>query len=127
LENGTKKTEKKMSSSRDTILKTLRQNKPEQVPLPDLPEPETEAVPLQEKFSAVAIGIGSRVFAVKDQQEVKEKLEQLFPDAPHVVSEVKDLSFPTHKPATEALPHSLATVELAILRGKLAVAENSAI
>lgn len=116
------------NSSRNAILSALTMNKPEPAPLPGFPAREAAAAPVQEKFIAVAQSVGSQVYAVKNYQEIKEKLEQLFPDAPHTIAKVKESSLlQINENALAEMPHNLAGVDLAILRGKLGVAENSSI
>src|SRR5690606_29413741 len=115
-------------TSRTKILDALSKNKPTQVSLPSL-EVASEAVGMLEKFNAVAVSIGSRVFQVKEYQEVKNIIAKEFGAAKRIVSNVEELTALNEgdgiRPGFDA--HSLENVELAILEGQLAVAEDSAI
>lgn len=115
-------------TSRTKILAALAKNKPAQVSLPAL-ELADEAVGMFDKFSAVAISIGSRVFQVKGYQEIINIIAKEFGAAKRIVSNVEELTTLCEgdeiRPGFDA--HSLENVELAILEGQLAVAEDSAI
>ena len=115
-------------TSRVKILAALAKNKPAQVSLPSL-EMAGEAVGMLEKFSAVALSIGSRVFQIKEYQEVINIIAKEFGTAKRIVCNVEELT--TLNEGDEICPefdaHSLANVELAILEGQLAVAEDSAV
>lgn len=117
-----------MSSSRAQILSALAKNKPATTPLPPLPLVNMPAIALQEKFTQTAINIGSSVHVVRDYRQVELMLKQQFPSIKHVVSQIEEASlFETENQPIPPDPHALETVDLAILQGQLAVAENSAI
>ena len=117
-----------MNSSRNSILSALSKNKPAPAPLPHLALSVQQETDLVESFTNVAVSIGSRVFPVKSYQEVETMLKKLFPEAKQVVSQVADSVIFRGKAVNKKVdPHSLATVDLAVLQGQFGVAENSAI
>lgn len=118
-----------MSSSRDSILNRIGKNKPAPTPLPAMPKNRYEAGKLLEKFTSTAVSIGSSVFPVKGYTEISEILHKEFAQAKRIISNVKPISsFPAEMDSPfKAGPHSFENVDLAVLEGDLAVAENSAI
>lgn len=115
--------------SRDKILAALRRNQPETVHLPaDLFFEKDENIDLKLKFKAMAEGIGSKVYIVKDIEEVKMLIAADFPDAKRVLSNVVELvsaTIPAFVPGAD--PHSYEDVDIAIFKPRLGVAENSAL
>lgn len=118
-----------MSSSRNNILATIGNFKPARTSLPVIPKQEYEGINLLEKFTSTAVSIGSSVFQVKDREEINEILQKELSQTKRIVSHVQELpSFPEDAtPLSDADPHAFENVDLAILEGGLAVAENSAI
>ena len=117
-----------MNSSRNSILSALKKNKPAPVPLPAIALPEQQEADLLESFTNVAVNIGSRVVNVNSYQEIEATLSKLFPDAKEVIAHVEGNSvFRAKSLDVAADPHSLEAVDLAVLEGQFAVAENSAI
>ena len=117
------------SSSRQNILAAIGKNKPAPTPLPAMPKNRYEAGKLLEKFTSTAVSIGSSVFPVKGYPEISEILHKEFGQAKRIISNVKPISsFPVEMDSSfKAGPHSFENVDLAVLEGGLAVAENSAI
>ncbi|MHA6247378.1 LutC/YkgG family protein [Pontibacter sp. CAU 1760] len=115
-------------NSRDSILAAVARNQPDRLPLPEVPAFASGEADLVEKFTNVAISIGSRVFPVKGMDEVKTLLRQEHGTAKRVITafpELKDLGGASV--AADADPHTLADVDLAVLPAQLGVAENSAL
>ncbi|MCC9168762.1 LutC/YkgG family protein [Pontibacter harenae] len=115
-------------SSRDSILATVARNQPAGLPLPVVPSFVLEEEDLVEKFTNVAVGIGSKVFRVKSLEEVKQVLLEEHGTSGRIIS-----SFPQFSAIAETAiapdvdPHSLADVHLAVLPAQLGVAENGAL
>ncbi|MBG6235017.1 L-lactate dehydrogenase complex protein LldG [Pedobacter sp. CAN_A7] len=113
--------------SRANILASLTKNQPEQVPLPSLIMDREEITDLQEKFKAMAEGIGSKVIEVADLAEIPAWLAQEFPSAKRLVTLVEELVSPTISAFALTSPHDYEDVDVAIFKPTLAVAENSAL
>lgn len=115
-------------SSRDKILAAVARNQPARLPLPEVPAFAAGEADLVEKFTNVAVGIGSKVFRVHNIEEVKQILMQEHSSAGRIVS-----SFPEFADMAETAipagtdPHTLADVDLTVLAAQLGVAENAAL
>jgi L-lactate dehydrogenase complex protein LldG len=114
-------------SSRNKILQAVKKNQPEVLPLPQL---QAFAQPFQnapEKFSTVLQGIGGEVHVVEDYESIARVLREKFADATRVVSTVPALHAIAEKETLYDVAHHLKTVDLAVLKSDLAVAENGAV
>lgn len=115
-------------SSRERILASVTKNQPASIALPDIPLFASEEADLIEKFTTVAVGIGSKVFRVKNLDEVKHTLLKVHSGAKRIIS-----TFPSFEDVAEVAiapdtdPHTLENVDVAVLRAHLGVAENSAL
>lgn len=114
-------------SSRDSILAAIAQNKPAPAPLPDLNHLGPAEDDLVEKFSTVAVSIGSRVLKVKDYREVQVHIRQQFGTGSRIISTVPELAGLGEAAELSADPHSFEDLELAVLKASFGVAENGAI
>ncbi|WP_276499498.1 LutC/YkgG family protein [Pontibacter litorisediminis] len=115
-------------NSREKILAAVAKNQPELIALPEVPAFAVEETDLVEKFTAVAVSIGSKVFRVQHMEEVKQILLQEHRNAGRIIAlypEFSDIAETAVDP--DADPHSLADVDLAVLPARLGVAENSAL
>ena len=115
-------------SSRDSILAAVARNQPARMPLPEIPAFDLGEGDPVEKFAAVAVSVGSRVFRVKNLEEVKQTILNEHIGAKRIVSgfqHFSDMAETSVAPGTD--PHTLADVDLAILPAQLGVAENSAL
>jgi L-lactate dehydrogenase complex protein LldG len=124
-----KKTEN-MQNSRDRILAAVAANKPDLLPLPVLPDFEQEqndASFILEKFKSTATTIGSRLFMVKDLEEVKAIVVDQFREGRLITTlpELADIAETDLAAITD--PHDLQDVELLVMRAHFGVAENSAV
>lgn len=95
--------------------------------MPEVPSFHLEAPDLVEKFTQVAISIGSRVFQVKSYEEVREILSQDFSPTHRIISKVSELaSFADASLLQDQDRHQLENVDLAIVKAHFGVAENGA-
>lgn len=117
-------------SSREKMLAAIAKNKPELAPLPDLEDLGVQEADLAEKFTEVAVGIGSKVFPVKGYDEIQAILRKQFGSEKRIlttVPELKSLAGEGDAELASPDPHTFENVELAVMHGAFAVAENSAI
>jgi L-lactate dehydrogenase complex protein LldG len=124
--NGIKKTEVNMS--RADILAAVKQNQPTGSALPDLSRlKQFDHYNTVEQFCETARNIGSKVFVVKDLNEVKQHIVSLFSAESKKITMLPELS--EIADATEFLkvtdPHRFQDIDLAVLSAELGVAENS--
>lgn len=114
-------------SSRSEILKAVRLNKPAHSPLPGIerfPRPDIERLP---HFAKVLEGIGGKVLVIKDLTALDAAVDSLYPNAQVVCSMLPALNRATLDPRKITDPHDLDVVDLAVISGELAVAENGAV
>ncbi|MCG2614051.1 lactate utilization protein [Terrimonas sp. NA20] len=112
-------------SSRNEILKRVRAAQPTLIPMPaDLTSTAAGDV---HKFTEVLQGIGGRVVLMEPDEEVPQKLKELFPSANRVVSSIRSLeAFFLHDHA-QLDHHSLEDVDIAVIEAQFGVAENGAV
>jgi L-lactate dehydrogenase complex protein LldG len=116
-------------ASRDAILAALRRNAPPAAPAPDLAGlGVTFADPLDQLAQSV-VAVGGACARVADLAAADAALAALpqAASARKIVSLVAGVGRPTVELAAIDDPHALADLDLAILPGTLAVAENAAI
>lgn len=116
-------------SSRDEILAALRRNAPPATPAPAL---DGLGLPLADPISQLATAmraVGGAFVHVPDLADAAAAIAALphVAAARQVISLVPDLAASTVDLAAIRDPRDLATLELAILPGELAVAENAAV
>jgi L-lactate dehydrogenase complex protein LldG len=123
-------------SSRDKIIAAVRSNQPDPHPLPpDYPGVVDSAnADLTPRFISVLEAIGGAAFIVSGYERIAMILHEQFPDAKRILTNCPGLTaFAAGHSAAAALsavtpgdPHSLETVDLAILPAEFGVAENGA-
>ncbi|QOY89192.1 LutC/YkgG family protein [Paludibaculum fermentans] len=115
------------TTSRDTILKAMRANAPQLRPLPDPPQAIVYPNPL-EHFAATLAGVGGRFLKATDEADLQLQLGSLevFQRATRIASTVPSLPGNVDLEALKN-PHELEGIDLAILPGDFAVAENGAV
>lgn len=109
-------------TSREKILSAIRANKPEAVPHPGRFEPVRSVAPRELYAERIRLSGGEAVFLGDEAPEAA--LARLFPD------DKLRLSFVDGVPSTTALPSSnpgYAALDLAVIPGCFAVAENGAV
>ncbi|WP_127124704.1 LutC/YkgG family protein [Pseudoflavitalea rhizosphaerae] len=108
--------------SRQQILDAIRKNKPALVAAPAsfqyLPSVE-ELVPA---FIASLEPVGGAVITLKARNEIAAAVQEHYPQMTHIAD------FVNHpRNSNQALLHDAASIEVAVLEGRLGVAENGAI
>ncbi|NIG55216.1 LUD domain-containing protein [Chitinophaga sp. Cy-1792] len=109
-------------SSRDNILKAVKNNQPESTGLPSLAGlsdmPDT-----LEDYKRVVEGLGAVVAEADDAAAVSALVQKHFPDSKRIV----DARSAVQPGWIHEDPHSLEDVDVAIVNGQWAVAENGAV
>jgi L-lactate dehydrogenase complex protein LldG len=109
-------------STRDSILARIRQNRPEATALPDI-----HVVPFIrydnqfEAFATLIRNLGGDATQLAPGQSVADVVAARWPDAGRTV----DLTVPQHEEVDD--PHAWHDVDVAIVPGQLAVAENATV
>ncbi len=115
--------------SKAQILAAIRRARPPAVELPPVDRPWTEYADRRQQLAQVIKAVGGVVVSVRDVAELNDQLPALpaYAEAKHIGSLVPGVGRPNVDLATVATPHDLAELDLAILPGQFAVAENGAV
>lgn len=119
---------KKAMSSRSKILKAIKQNKPELSPLPAMQTFEENAsADLLAYYQEVIKLIGGQARVLPHRDLLAGEIRQMYPEHKIICSSVPDLDIATLQLQDIKDPHDLKDVDLAVIPGNFAVAENGAI
>jgi L-lactate dehydrogenase complex protein LldG len=102
----------------------VKENQTEKAKAHAVPIQHAGAVDNPGKFSATLTLIGGSSIAIRSLNELQLYLSDTFPRNKNLVSGLPDIKS-TSKPT--ARPHDLATIDVAVLKGEFAVAENGAV
>jgi L-lactate dehydrogenase complex protein LldG len=116
-------------SSKDTILDSLRRNRPALAELPVLDHAWTAYADQRAKFVEVLEAVGGKAIVAHSAAELNDQLQKLpqLSTAQKVASLVPGVGAPNVDAIAVDSPHALSDVDVAILRGEFAVAENAAV
>jgi L-lactate dehydrogenase complex protein LldG len=118
-----------LSTSKQTILESIRRNRPAPTDLPDLQRTWTTYPHPRAKFVEMVESVGGRVIAATNHVDLNEQLLRLphVSTAEKVASLVEGVGTPNVDWTAIHAPHDLANVDVAILPGQFGVAENGAV
>lgn len=114
-------------SSRDDILRTIRRQLPLSSPIPDGEFWGARYDDPVQQFFQVLESVGGQGHLVADPARISEHLEQRRIPGQRLLSAVPGVLEPVFDFTTVTDPHSLADVELAVIPGVMAVAENAGV
>ncbi|TWI95313.1 L-lactate dehydrogenase complex protein LldG [Mucilaginibacter frigoritolerans] len=115
-------------SSRDSILKAVKENQPEKAGLPDISVFKTSTQGSLSKFAAALNAVGGKIAYVSDYGEILHMIKAQYGDHAKVISPMKELAMLCTENFDLSTPvHSLHDVDVAILKGQFGVAENGAV
>ena len=124
LMNGTKK---EIKMCREAILQSIKKNKPELLPLPEIKEVVFyEDLNLVETFKKNVTLVGGTIKEIA-LADVDIEIKKMYPNARQIVSATHDSLLGTVSISEKTNPHHLESIDLAIIKGTLGVAENGAI
>ena len=113
---------------RDSILNSIRKNKPELVLLPEVDvHLFSEDIDLLETFKNNVKLVGGNLKELNEKEDLDTEIMKLYPKAKRIVTHLPESNLGTISITTETLPHTLEGIDLAIIRGKLGIAENGAV
>ena len=112
--------------SKESILTQIRNNKPEFVGLPILPEFNKQSGDLVEQFKKSLIQVGGQVIEI-NERDIEQQIKMMFGDLKLI--ECNDRSLSISNIDTYAIydPRELRNIDLAVLRCRFGVAENGAV
>jgi L-lactate dehydrogenase complex protein LldG len=118
-----------LSTSKETILGSVRRNRPASCAAPDLRQAWTTYPDRRAHFTDVLTAVGGTAIAVHDDADLDERLRLLpiYCNARKIVSMMPGIGEANVDLSTDGSPHALADVDVAILPGEFAVAENAAV
>jgi L-lactate dehydrogenase complex protein LldG len=118
-----------MSSSKDAILQAIRDAQPPEAPLADLDHSWTCYADRTQQFVKMLEAVGGTAICVADAAALNDELERLevYQQARRILSLVPNVGTPNVDMSAAQSPHDLADVDVAILPGEFAVAENGAV
>lgn len=113
---------------RASILAAIRNNKPVLVALPNIEaslfDDDADVV---ETFMMNLQLVGGKVIPLQQLNEVDEAIKKQYPNAKHIVSCSGASQLGTITISKDTSPHTLHTIDLAIINATLGVAENGAV
>jgi L-lactate dehydrogenase complex protein LldG len=118
-----------MSSSKQTILEAIRKHRPPAAAAPDLNQAWTTCANPREHFAEVLQSVGGQARFVSGRDALNDQLRAMptYVAAQKIVSLVPGVGEPNVNFAAIDSPHALEDVDVAILPGEFAVAENGAV
>ena len=118
-----------MSTSKQAILDAIRRHRPPEAAAPDLNQDWTTYADPRQHFAEVLESVGGQSRFAASRNEINEQLLAMpvYAAAQKIVSLVPGVGEPNVDLATIDSPHALEDVDVAILPGEFAVAENGAV
>ena len=114
-------------NTRDKILAAVLQNQPEASPLPDISVFTVNYENIARQYIDTFLEIGGNAFLVDDLSMARTLIRGNFNFSRRVLTTLPELTDLAELYSDDADPHSFEDVELAIISGRLAVAENGAV
>ena len=116
-------------AAREEMLSTLRRNAPRETALPDLSRLGVRFADPVQQYAESLKGVGGVCLAAPDRAAAQRALSELpvRREAKRIASLVPDVAQGNVDLAALADPHELEGLDLAVLPGELAVAENGAV
>jgi len=115
-------------SSRESILKAIKEAKPKSVTaLPEVNILHTIYDDLNAQFVTSLKSVGGNAEFMENYDALKAYIKEHYNDASVIVSNVTELDISTKLGNDATDPHTLQDVDLAIVKGEFAIAENGAV
>ena len=115
-------------TTRDSMLARISKNKPDALPLPDVPTFVIDTDDLYTRFDETLTFVGGTLLDLSiGSGTLVDYLRQTFPTAERIASSVPLPGLTTTYVGPETDKNELERVDVAVLRGEFAVAENAAV
>ena len=115
-------------SNKDDILKKYRANVKEKYDMPDLSDIKAITYPNPlVQFVKMSEMVGGQVIEVDPGRDVNTLIQELFPDAKEIASNLPEITIATRNPDTVGRARDLNGTDVGIIRGTFGVAENGCI
>jgi L-lactate dehydrogenase complex protein LldG len=118
---------KKIKMGREAILQSIKKNKPDLLPTPQIDENNfAEDINLKEVFKNNITVVGGSVKEV-EKEAIDTDIKAIYSSAKRIVSVTEKSSLGTISVSKKTDSHTLEDIDLAIIEGELGVSENGAI
>lgn len=115
-------------SSRDEILASVRNHTRTKYGMPDLGAIDATVYPdLTGQFCTIMQQVGGEAILLQQDENLNELILKLNPDARRIASSLPEITCATYNPDDISDPAELNGTDLAVIDGKLGVAENGAV
>ncbi|MEA5460031.1 LUD domain-containing protein [Arcicella sp. LKC2W] len=114
-------------SSREQILANIKTNQPDYQKLDVQFKFDTVYENLFEKFSEILSFVGGKAIVVNNYEEIKADVQEHYKGVKNIATTISELSSLADFNLNISDPHDLEMLNLAIIKGDFAVAENGAI
>lgn len=114
-------------TTREKILEAVLQNQPEVKPLPDISTFKGDSTNAVQRYRDIFKTIGGLPYLVESFDVIKKLINENFDVTKRMVTTLSELSEGIELISNSVDPHTYEDVELAILKGHFAVAENGAV
>ncbi len=117
-------------SSREDILQSIRRANSIKYEKPDLNPLEEHALVYPDKieqFYAITKQVGGEAILLEEGDDLNEMIRQSYPDAKRIASNLEGITCATFNPDDIDNPAELDGTDLAIIEGRIGVAENGAV
>lgn len=118
---------KKIKMGREAILQSIKKNKPDLLPMPQINEESfAEDINLKEVFKNNIAVVGGTIKEIK-KEAIDTEIKTIYTNVKRIVSVTEKSSLGNISVSKETDPHTLEDIDLAIIEGELGVSENGAI
>lgn len=115
-------------SSREDILNSIREHTQQRYEMPrECKHPLITYENKQEQFISILKQVGGQGVVPAENTEVNQLIKELYPDAKRIASVLPEITVATFNPDEAADAAELNGTDVAVIRGKLGVAENGAV
>ncbi|MBD2700405.1 LUD domain-containing protein [Spirosoma sp. BT702] len=114
-------------TSREQILANVKANQPALHPLPEQFRFTSVFPDIVQQFMDILAFVGGKAERVSDYEAIKKHIQEYYPGMTNVATTIPELASLADTTLAVTDPHDLASLNLAIIEGQLAVAENGAI
>lgn len=113
---------------REAILKSVKDNKPTLLPLPEIDVTNfSETIDLLASFKEKVVLVGGSITELNSSKEVDAEIKKRYPKAMEIISCTQKSALGTVSISDKTNPHDLEAIDLAIIEGDFGVAENGAV
>ena len=114
-------------SSKNEILDRLSKYTTVRFDMPDLKMLRINHADPLEQFKETTVSVGANVLVLKEREDINSLIRSVYPEAKNIESNLPCITMATVNPDEVDDPHELDNLDIAIVEGKIGVAENGCI